>query len=346
MSAYAELEREAERPKRLRDHTARWEQLEPVASVNGHLERRLRRFCETKGITPEALQMLEPRLRVGVGGKVEIAFAGRGPSGAVTAIKYRHLEGSSHETRAEAPSTWLRPIVAGRPDALVWLVAEGETDACRLLDLAPAGTTVLVLPCGAKTFRREWADEIPRGASVYLCHDADEAGDEGAAKVAQILGTNVTRLRPPIDGADWCDWPGSREEFAELLSQARTENNRPFALPLDEFIAAKSETPPALIGDEIENLLPAFGLLILFAKGGKGKTTLIVDAALHFASGIDWLGFKVERPLRVLFIENEGPREPFRAQARAEAEALAARARRRDLRPDLRLGRVHARRRR
>jgi putative DNA primase/helicase len=88
----------------------------------------------------------------------------------------------------------------------------------------------------------------------------------------------------------------------------------PFALELGEFIAAKSETPPALVGDESENLLPTFGLLILFAKGGKGKTTMIVDAALHFASGIAWLGFKLERPLRVLFIENEGPREPFRAK--------------------------------
>jgi hypothetical protein len=32
------------------------------------------------------------------------------------------------------------------------------------------------------------------------------------------------------------------------------------------------------------------------------------------SSGVDWLGFKIERPLRVLFVENEGPREPFRAK--------------------------------
>jgi hypothetical protein len=48
------------------------------------------------------------------------------------------------------------------------------------------------------------------------------------------------------------------------------------------------------------------------AKGGKGKTTLSNDAAFHFASGMEWLGFHVARPLNVLFIENEGPREPFR----------------------------------
>jgi hypothetical protein len=47
---------------------------------------------------------------------------------------------------------------------------------------------------------------------------------------------------------------------------------------------------------------------------------MIVDASLHFASGVDWLGFKVERPLRVLFIENVGPREPFRAKLALKRE--------------------------
>lgn len=92
------------------------------------------------------------------------------------------------------------------------------------------------------------------------------------------------------------------------------DTKRPFALPLDEFIATKSEMPSVLIGDEQENLLPAGGLLILFAKGGRGKTTLTNEGAFHFASGRDWLGFKVPRPLRVLIIENEGPREPFRVK--------------------------------
>jgi AAA domain len=88
----------------------------------------------------------------------------------------------------------------------------------------------------------------------------------------------------------------------------------PFAQTLVDFIAERSESPMALIGDEHEVLLPAAGLMLLVAKGGKGKTTLVVELALHLASGVDWLGFTVSRPLRVLFIENEGPREPFRAK--------------------------------
>ena len=56
-------------------------------------------------------------------------------AGAITAIKYRSLDGTSHDSTAEAPSTWLRPIVVGKRDSLDWIIAEGETDAARLWDL-------------------------------------------------------------------------------------------------------------------------------------------------------------------------------------------------------------------
>jgi hypothetical protein len=98
VSAYAELEREAERPKAIRDHSARWEKLQPLGTVNGDLQQRVQRFSERKRISPQALLMLEPRLRVGTGGKVEIAFASRAPSGAVTAITSATLSG---QTRSE-----------------------------------------------------------------------------------------------------------------------------------------------------------------------------------------------------------------------------------------------------
>ena len=93
-----------------------------------------------------------------------------------------------------------------------------------------------------------------------------------------------------------------------------------FAVPLAEFIAERSDAPQALVGDESELVLPAAGLLLLFARGGKGKTTMTVELSLHLASGVDWLGFEVARSLRVLFIENEGPREPFRAKLEAKRE--------------------------
>ncbi len=95
---------------------------------------------------------------------------------------------------------------------------------------------------------------------------------------------------------------------------AESSESPPFGRPLRDFLDEVSDSPAALVGDDDEVLLPAGGLLMLVARGGKGKTTLTIDFAFHLVSGVDWLGFKVARPLRVLLVENEGPREPFRAK--------------------------------
>jgi hypothetical protein len=118
-------------------------------------------------------------------------------------------------------------------------------------------------------------------------------------------GSPPNQPLPPVDTA------GESEASDQL-------DPPPFAQPVDQFIAERSDSPVALIGDESEAILPTAGLMLLVAKGGKGKTTATVELALHLASGVDWLGFTVAQPLRVLFIENEGPPEPFRAKLEAK----------------------------
>src|SRR5829696_90037 len=308
---YARLAEDAEQPTRVVDHRGAWERLTPLLGVNGATRARVEAFAKAKRISLEALAALGTRIKVDAHGEVELAWGYRAGD-AVTAVKFRPL--GDKKRYALAPSVFVEPLMVGQVRSLDWFVAEGETDGARLFDLVGDVAAILVLSAGAKTFKREWAAIVPRGARVFLAHDGDEAGDAGATKATRILGGQTVRVRPPDGFKDWCEWGGGREEFVELVQAAGKGHERRFALPLEAFIAERSETPPALIGDETENLLPAFGLLILFAKGGKGKTTIIVDAALHFASGVDWLGFKIERPLHVLFIENEGPREPFRAK--------------------------------
>ena len=217
--SYDRLATAEREPRRVADWTARWNGLADLASVNGTTADRVASFCERKGITIEGLAALGARIATRRRRDC-LAFAGWNRDGsAVIAIKYRPLDASSHESEAENPSVWLRPIVAGKRDALDWFVAEGETDAARLYDLVGDAAAVLVLPAGAKAFRREWADIIPRGATVYLCHDADEDGDKGARKVEKILDGRAVRLR--LADGDWCEWRGTREDFVQLVREAK-----------------------------------------------------------------------------------------------------------------------------
>ena len=126
-------------------------------------------------------------------------------------------------------------------------------------------------------------------------------------------------LRPPVRGSSVVAVAPVEDETATQGPVA--VDAVPFAVDLDDFIAARSEAPAALIGDESEVILPRAGLLILFGKGGRGKTTAIIDFAFHAASGVDWLGFEVAHPLRVLLVENEGPQEPFRAKLEWKRES-------------------------
>ena len=101
--------------------------------------------------------------------------------------------------------------------------------------------------------------------------------------------------------------PNRRRDSAPTRTSSRTSSS----------CRIKGAEP--LVGDSKENLLPTGGLLLVVAKGGKGKTTFSVDAAFHFVSGVDWLGFPLSRPLRVLIVENEGPMRPFQVKLAAKA---------------------------
>jgi hypothetical protein len=83
---------------------------------------------------------------------------------------------------------------------------------------------------------------------------------------------------------------------------------------LHEFTSSTEDTAEALLGADDAPAIPAGGTVMVYGDGGAGKTTLEFDAAMHLASGRDWLGMPVPRPVRIALIENEGPRGPFRAK--------------------------------
>jgi len=222
---YEQLQEELRKQDAVRDLASVWNTLTPLdARTEGRPAEMLDSFCVSKGITKAALAAQEARIRLmGRGPDVFLAFPGYGTyrgRETVTAIKYRNL--GNGRRLAEAGSTFGHANVIGNHSSLDYFVCEGETDACRIWDLLGQEVAIMVLPAGALAFKRKWFDYIPRGATLYLCHDADEAGDAGAAKVARVVG-NTVRVRPPLK--DWGMWPGTREEFIAIVKEARGHLN-------------------------------------------------------------------------------------------------------------------------
>jgi len=91
-------------------------------------------------------------------------------------------------------------------------------------------------------------------------------------------------------------------------------------IPADEAEAAEvgRTTPPATIlsdGDiddleppewDIEDLLPRQSLVALYGEPGTYKSFLALDWAYHLAHGMDWAGYEVDEPRRVLYVAGEG----------------------------------------
>jgi AAA domain len=65
-------------------------------------------------------------------------------------------------------------------------------------------------------------------------------------------------------------------------------------------------------------------LTLVYGADGTGKSTLTVDAIAHLAAGRDWLGIPVQRPVRVLVIENEGPPSLFQQKLLEKASTWFA----------------------
>jgi hypothetical protein len=90
---------------------------------------------------------------------------------------------------------------------------------------------------------------------------------------------------------------------------------------LDEFTRVDEPGAEALLGDAQEALIPEGGDVMVYGNGGAGKTTLLFDLACHLAAGEEWLGIPVRRPVRILIIENEGPRALLRRKLKRKQQA-------------------------
>jgi len=97
------------------------------------------------------------------------------------------------------------------------IVAEGEIDTLTLLQYGFNACGVL----GAGGFKEEWADKFKNFETVYLSFDADEAGEKGNLKIAELLGPKARLVFLP-DGEDANDFfkHSTKEDYQKLLEQS------------------------------------------------------------------------------------------------------------------------------
>jgi hypothetical protein len=121
-----------------------------------------------------------------------------------------------------------------------------------------------------------------------------------------------------------------QERPAEVARQARRNGRAPEPqpepvpalrlVPLAEFAATDEATAEALLGTDDDAAFTAGDTVMTYGGGGQAKTTLTIDGIAHLAAGVTWLGFEVARPLRVVLLENEGPRGSFRRKLRRKLD--------------------------
>jgi hypothetical protein len=119
--------------------------------------------------------------------------------------------------------------------------------------------------------------------------------------------------------------PDELKRIAAQVDALRTYSGRPVDLvelvSLEHFVNEDEGGAEPLVGTGEDILVPIGGDVLFYGTGGAGKTTLSIDLAFHLAAGDDWLGIPIPRPVRVLLVENEGPRPLLREKLRRKLAA-------------------------
>lgn len=179
------------------------------------------------------------------------------------------------------------------------IVAEGETDAARLSEVYPEAD-IAVMPAGALYFPQSYADQLTGYDQVLVALDNDDAGNRGAAKIAEHVPT-AQRFAPPEGYNDWCaiDPHG---DYPELPGKPIPPAMIVFAGELEGI-----DVPEQASWFEQE-LLPIGGLMLIHGPAKSYKSFLGLDMLSALAQGQPWCSFEpTEEPTRVCVIQFEIP---------------------------------------
>lgn len=189
-------------------------------------------------------------------------------------------------------------------------ILEGQIDALSIMDAGGLACTGQNEPAAFVAL----AKRSPAPGYIIVS-DQDEHGAEAAAKLRAALQkeniTSETAIMPPgiHDVNEFLRKQGREALKAWIDRQERiiTEKDAPpeaiTLRELQEKIEAEGETDP----NELikRRFLCKGGAGILAAETGFGKSSFIMQIALHWGAGLACLGFEPTRPLKILLIQAE-----------------------------------------
>lgn len=244
----------------------------------------------------------------------------------VVNIKYRSLPPAKKEFLREPGCRSVLFNVNALTAYREVLITEGEIDALTLIEHGYENTVGATNGAGA--FDAEWIKELEKCERIYICFDADEAGQKGAVSLAKRLGYNrCWNISLPCKDANEFFLRSGREDFDQLIKNAGQ-----FSLPgvidvrtaLDllhgeesrESDAKGLQTPWENVNRIIHGWKPG-DLIIVTALPKTGKTTWMLDISRHLVlRWIPVLFFCLEmRPERLM-------RKVIQAQYRVEQPTL------------------------
>jgi len=216
-------------------------------------------------------------------------------------------------------------------------ICEGEKDCDALFNL---GLTATCNDSGAGNWKPEF-NEILKGRDVVILEDNDEKGrkhgkviSEGLHGVAKAI--KIIRFKELPKGGDVSDYLTIHniEEFIKLVEKTPIFQGS----YKEHFCDVTGNTLNILAHTEswnhirelnikvewiVDHLIPKGAIIILFGKGGIGKTWLVMDIARCIGSGIDYLGYATQETL-VIFVDFENPLTVLntRTQRMGEAEGV------------------------
>lgn len=210
-----------------------------VKQYCGQLSESMKNYLQTdRGISPEIIREFE----IGQVRDDVISIPNKNGNGKYEGIKFRQSPKNSgsrsrywHSKRATV-GLYATSVLKQNPDTIV--IAEGELKCLALLS---KGIPAISGTGGAGTYKKEWVKETEHIKNIYICYDNDQAGKDGAVKVAQLIPRAKIVTLPDMgenrkDVTDFFVQCGkTKEDFEKLLEEAKSlselEQKKKLVLP-------------------------------------------------------------------------------------------------------------------